>query len=137
MENSAFSLAWREIRGSTPVLLLGLIQALYEGAMFSFVFVWVPCVLQRAPPTHLDILDGVSVVQGSAPPLGLVFASFMLCITLGGMCFEPLMALCGLEWATVLVTGLSAVAVLVPVATDSFYPTFAAFLLLEAWYYGV
>lgn len=130
-EDTAFGLAWGEIRTKTPVMLLGVIQALYEGAMFSFVFVWVPTVLHRAPSTHVDVVDG-SVVLDSSPPLGLVFASFMVCITLGGMGFEPLMAKLGLEWATCLVCLVSALSVLVPVATEGFYPTLVAFLVLEA-----
>jgi hypothetical protein len=83
-----------------------------------------------APTSHIDLVDG-SVVATSAPPLGLVFAAFMVCITLGGMTFGPLTAALGVEWATVLVTALSAAAMVVPVLTDAFVPTFAAFLLLE------
>ena len=130
-DGTAFSQAWAEIRTKTPVRLLGLIQALYEGAMFTFVFVWVPTVLKTAPPTHVDLVDG-SVVANSAPPLGLVFAAFMVCITLGGMLFSPLTNLLGLEWATVLITALSALAMVVPCVTDNFAAVLAAFLVLEA-----
>lgn len=83
-----------------------------------------------APTSHVDLIDGL-VVNTSVPPLGLVFAAFMVCITLGGMLFGPLTTALGVEWATVLVTFLSAAAVTVPVLTDAFLPTFAAFLLLE------
>jgi MFS family permease len=79
-DDSTFTLAMRDIRTQPGVLLLGAIQALYEGAMFTFVFVWVPTVLKTAPASHLDIFDG-SVVSPSPPPFGLIFAAFMLCIT--------------------------------------------------------
>jgi MFS transporter, MFS domain-containing protein family, molybdate-anion transporter len=77
VEDTAFSLAWHEITSKTPVMLIGAIQAFYEGSMFTFVFVWVPTVLKAAPTTHLDLLNG-SIVENSSPPLGLVFASFMV-----------------------------------------------------------
>lgn len=125
--NSAFSLACREIYSRPSVALLGAIQALFEGAMyvtrgtqdrcaalclllgpankhgrgrdgsplhgqprFSFVFMWVPTVLRVAP-------------SSPAPPLGLLFASFMVCITLGGTVSSSLMVLFGLESATALI----------------------------------
>ena len=56
-EATSFSLAWRDVVGKTPVLLLGLIQALFEGAMYTFVFVWVPTVLKVAPASHVDLWD--------------------------------------------------------------------------------
>ena len=130
-EATSFSLAWRDVVGKTPVLLLGLIQALFEGAMYTFVFVWVPTVLKVAPASHVDLVDG-SVVAGSSPPLGLIFASFMVCITIGGMLFAPLTAMLGLEGATALILALSSVTMVVPVVTDSFLLTLAAFLTLEA-----
>ena len=56
----------------------------------------------------------------------------MVCITLGGMLFGPLTAKLGLEGATALILALSSGAMVVPVLTDSFPLTLAAFLTLEA-----
>mmetsp|Transcript_62477 Transcript_62477/g.141258 ORF Transcript_62477/g.141258 Transcript_62477/m.141258 type:complete len:502 (+) Transcript_62477:100-1605(+) len=130
-EASAYSLAVKDIRTKTPVWLLGVIQSLYEGAMFTFVFVWVPKIFTVAPSTHLDLVSGHEV-PNSSPPLGLLFASFMVCITIGGMLFTPLNDSMGPEWATTLVTALSACSMVVPVVTDSFPITLAAFMTLEA-----
>jgi len=46
VEDTAFSLAWSDIRRKPTVWLLGVVQAFYEGAMFTFVFVWVPTILK-------------------------------------------------------------------------------------------
>lgn len=130
-EDTTFALAMKDIQTKRPVLLLGAIQALYEGAMFTFVFCWVPTILKVAPSTHIDLISG-SVVDPSSPPLGLIFGSFMLCITLGGMSFSPLCNVLGVEWATALICGISAVSMLIPVMTQNFTLIFASFLTLEA-----
>jgi hypothetical protein len=46
VEATAVSAAWRDIRTKPSVWLLGAVQALFEGAMFTFVFVWVPTILK-------------------------------------------------------------------------------------------
>lgn len=51
-------------------------QALSEGAMYTFVFMWVPTLLSMEPP------GGV--------PTGCVFSSLMIAITMGGL-FFPVM----------------------------------------------
>ena len=99
--------------------------------MFTFVFCWVPTVLKTAPSSHLDIVDG-SEVSPSSPPLGLIFAAFMLCITLGGMSFMPLQATLGVEWATALICAASSASMVVPVLTETFAYVLTSFLVLEA-----
>lgn len=47
------------------LLLLGLVQSLFEAVMYTFIFSWTPIIL------HLD------------PPLGLVFACFMISFMTG------------------------------------------------------
>mmetsp|Transcript_6065 Transcript_6065/g.7447 ORF Transcript_6065/g.7447 Transcript_6065/m.7447 type:complete len:343 (+) Transcript_6065:2-1030(+) len=130
IENSAFSVAFAEIKNNRPIFLLGAIQAFFEGSMFTFVFVWVPTVLKFAPSTHMDIVEG-TIFENSVPPLGLVFASFMLCITLGGMSFGPLTALFGLENTGVLICFMAALCMVVPVVSESFVAILASFLVLE------
>lgn len=61
-----------------PILLLGLVQSLFEGAMYSFVFMWSPAL----------------TVEGEDnPPFGLIFATFMICCMLGSQAFGYLIAL--------------------------------------------
>lgn len=52
------------------IFLTGAVQALFESVMYIFVFLWTP------------------VLDPANPPLGIVFASFMACIMLGGQIFE-------------------------------------------------
>lgn len=59
-----------------PVLLLGLIQALFEGAMYTFVFLWTPTLEAAAAPQPI--------------PHGLIFAIFMMSTSLGARVFVPL-----------------------------------------------
>eukprot|EP00899_Mesostigma_viride_P004902 jgi/Mesvir1/14412/Mv09798-RA.1 len=49
------------------ILLLGLVQSLFEGSMYTFVFLWTPSL--QAGGQHI--------------PHGLVFACFMVCIMIG------------------------------------------------------
>jgi hypothetical protein len=57
------------------VSALGIGQALYEGAMYTFVFVWTPA-LKETLGTGDD-------VEHSSDYLGLVFATFMVCMMIG------------------------------------------------------
>lgn len=58
------------------VLLLGSIQALFEGAMYTFVFVWTPALQENTE--HKGILL----------PLGLIFSTFMMSSAVGGAIFQ-------------------------------------------------
>lgn len=59
------------------VMAIGGIQAFFEGAMYTFVFLWGP-TLQR------------SIDVGKTLPFGYIFASFMVCIMIGSMLFTTL-----------------------------------------------
>uniref|UniRef100_A0A7S3DMF5 Molybdate-anion transporter n=1 Tax=Palpitomonas bilix TaxID=652834 RepID=A0A7S3DMF5_9EUKA len=54
------------------VMLLGLVQSLFEAAMYIFVFMWTPT------------LGG----EVTSLPHGLVFSSFMVCVMVGGAIFN-------------------------------------------------
>ena len=60
---------------ANQVLRLGLLQSLFEGAMYTFVFIWTPA-LQELVQT-----DGTL-------PLGTIFATFMICCAIGGALFK-------------------------------------------------
>eukprot|EP00597_Dinobryon_sp_UTEXLB2267_P001631 CAMPEP_0170080960 /NCGR_PEP_ID=MMETSP0019_2-20121128/16952_1 /TAXON_ID=98059 /ORGANISM="Dinobryon sp., Strain UTEXLB2267" /LENGTH=415 /DNA_ID=CAMNT_0010295161 /DNA_START=193 /DNA_END=1440 /DNA_ORIENTATION=- len=109
----------RLVRESPVILFLGLSQAFFEGAVYSFVFMWVPSLL--------------SVNTGSLPT-GLVFSAFMLAMTAGGMLFGLLLpvfpgdaeGLCGAVYL------LAAASMLVPVFFFDFWSVLVSFLVLEA-----
>jgi hypothetical protein len=58
------------------IALLGAIQSLFEGSMYTFVFLWTPAL----SPNHEDI------------PHGFIFATFMLSSMLGSSIASRLMA---------------------------------------------
>ena len=62
-------LSLKTVLSSKKVALLGAVQACFEAAMYMFVFMWTP------------IIDPIGVYPH--PPLGVIFATFMLAIMLG------------------------------------------------------
>lgn len=68
-----FVSGWKATCTDSKIWRIGLTQAMSEGAMYTFVFMWVPTLLNLAPP------GGV--------PTGCVFSSLMIAITMGGMLF--------------------------------------------------
>jgi len=64
---------WKATITTSTIWRIGMTQALSEGAMYTFVFMWVPTLLDMDPP------GGV--------PTGCVFSSLMMAITMGGMLF--------------------------------------------------
>jgi len=68
-----FKQGWKATLEDSKIWRIGMTQALSEGAMYTFVFMWVPTLLSMDPP------GGV--------PTGCVFSSLMMAITMGGMMF--------------------------------------------------
>lgn len=97
---SSLARAWAAARADRAVVLLGLSQAVFDGATFTFVFVWVPTLQAIAP--------------GGALPTGLVFSSFMAAITLGGALVAPAQRAFGAHATTAAVLALAAAANAVP-----------------------
>jgi len=74
-----FTEGWKTTMSDSRVWRIGLTQALSEGAMYTFVFMWVPTLLSLNPP------GGV--------PTGCVFSALMMAITIGGLLFPLLQSL--------------------------------------------
>lgn len=108
------------IRAHPSILFLGLSQACFEGAVYTFVFMWVPSLLLLSPTSPL--------------PTGLVFSAFMLAMTLGGSLFSTLLPLFpgGPETLCIAVYIVSAIAMAIPVLSFEFWPVLLSFLVLEA-----
>lgn len=73
-----FTEGWKKTISDSRVWRIGLTQALSEGAMYTFVFMWVPTLLSLNPP------GGV--------PTGCVFSALMMAITIGGILYPALQA---------------------------------------------
>lgn len=118
-ENDTKTLAWNKITTDRKVFLMGSVNALFEGSMYSFVFMWVPTM--------------IGALKGENLPSGLVFASLMCCISLGGALFSPslLLSIASAEWLGVGCFLVGAMALAVPVFTGELIPVLAAFLVFE------
>lgn len=106
------------ILGEKSVIALGLMSSLFEGAMYTFVFMWVPT------------LQGLGDANSSIPT-GLVFSCFMMCVSLGGSLFSVLLPCFRVEVVSLVACVLAFVALLVPVLSTNFMAVFAAFLAVE------
>jgi len=86
------------------ITLLGAIQSLFEGSMYTFVFLWTPAL----SPNGEDI------------PHGFIFATFMLASMLGSSIASRLMARSSLKVESYMqiVFLISAAALLLPVITS-------------------
>ena len=105
---------------STPILCLGLSQAIFEGGVYTFVFLWVKVLAMFLP--------------GGKVPTGLVMTCFMLAMTIGGSTsalMQP-MYLGGAKGLSVLIYAAAAIAMAVPTIFFSFGPVFISMLVLEA-----
>jgi len=71
-----FTEGWKVTLSNSHIWRIGMTQALSEGAMYTFVFMWVPTLLSMNPPGGL--------------PTGCVFAAMMMAITIGGMVYPPI-----------------------------------------------
>ncbi|CAM9149613.1 unnamed protein product [Ectocarpus sp. 8 AP-2014] len=112
------AMAWDCIVSDHRVLLLGMVQSLFEGGTFTFVFMWVPT------------LQGV-LSDGVLLPTGLIFSSFMVCITIGGVLFSIMLRKMSVELASAFVFFVAAASMTLPAVTRDFQTVLGAFLVLE------
>ncbi|KAH7668488.1 Molybdate-anion transporter protein [Dioscorea alata] len=101
---SQFKGAAVAIASDEKIALLGAIQSLFEGSMYTFVFLWTPAL----SPNDEDI------------PHGFIFATFMLSSMLGSSIASRLMARPALkvEAYMQIVFAVSAVTLLLPIITN-------------------
>ncbi|XP_047324265.1 molybdate-anion transporter-like [Impatiens glandulifera] len=107
-----FKGAAKTIASDEKIALLGAIQSLFEGSMYTFVFLWTPAL----SPNDEEI------------PHGFIFATFMLSSMLGSSIASHLMANASIrvEKYMQLVFVISAGALLLPVLTYYFVSPLAA-----------
>jgi len=76
---ATFQNAWKAAVSDKAVLSLGLGQSAFEGAMYTFVFMWTPALATEETKDTL--------------PYGTIFAAFMACCMLGSSIFTELLNL--------------------------------------------
>lgn len=118
-----FKEGWYATLSNKNILKIGLIQSLGEGAMYTFVFMWVPTLLNLAPNSDV--------------PTGAVFSSLMIAITMGGSVFPIVHSVLGsTELAATVTYLLAAVCMGCPALCLSnfgncFTPVLVAFVMVE------
>ncbi|KAE9459632.1 hypothetical protein C3L33_08462, partial [Rhododendron williamsianum] len=105
---SQFKGAAIAIASDEKIALLGAIQSLFEGSMYTFVFLWTPAL----SPNDEEI------------PHGFIFATFMLASMLGSSIASRLMARSSLKVESYMqiVFAISAAALFIPVGTNFLVP---------------
>lgn len=71
----------RQIAGNPDIFLVGAIESMFECCLFVFVFIWTPAIGGKKV-AHVSTGQGLLIGD---VPLGIIFASFMVCFMLGGI----------------------------------------------------
>ena len=74
---SSFSLIINDSR----IAALGMGQSCFEGAMYTFVFLWTPAF--KTVEELAAELNGIEMIGNTSSYLGLKFAVFMVCVMIG------------------------------------------------------
>ncbi|RPD60216.1 DUF791-domain-containing protein [Lentinus tigrinus ALCF2SS1-7] len=85
--------AWSIVRADKRLLVLGFTQTCFEGSMYLFVFLWVPFLQEATPQTPGGL------------PLGYIFSSFMVSMTLGSVIYTSIVSLSRLDGSALYAAG--------------------------------
>lgn len=108
---TSFSAALKAIRDDPKVLCLGLIQSLFEGAMYCFVLEWTPSL----SITHTVDAAGEVNEQHQDIPHGHIFAGFMVALMIGSSLFKILSEYTSVESFMRLVLFVASLSLLTPI----------------------
>lgn len=82
---SSLSKGFALIKNDSRIFALGLGQSCFEGAMYTFVFMWTPALKSDAEKAA----EGTESNEDSTSQyLGLIFAVFMVCVMVGSSLFK-------------------------------------------------
>eukprot|EP01038_Epipyxis_sp_PR26KG_P015765 gene15765-21347_t len=74
------------VRKDSRIAALGLGQSCFEGAMYTFVFMWTPALKSNAEKEAET--TGETYKDATSQYLGLIFAVFMVCVMIGSSIFK-------------------------------------------------
>jgi hypothetical protein len=118
--NKNFLEAFHVVRQNYTVLSLGIAQSFFEGAMYTFVFMWTPTL------ESLFANDGITEI-----PHGLIFCGMMICVMIGSSIFKMLIKFIKIEELMVYVFLFACIALFTPIVEKkSGYMILAAFLFI-------
>jgi len=117
---ATFTNAFQAFREDIRVPIIGMVQSLFEGSMYTFVFMWTPA-LSAGQPDSLEL------------PYGLIFASFMVCMMIGSSMFTYLLGKRKMTPETIAawVLIVSSVSLLVPAFSQDMVVVLVSFLIFE------
>ena len=84
--SSSLSKGFSFIANDSRIAALGMGQSCFEGAMYTFVFMWTPA-LKTLEESAAEI-SGTILGQSTSQYLGLIFAVFMVCVMIGSSLFK-------------------------------------------------
>ena len=84
--SSSLSKGFSFIANDSRIAALGMGQSCFEGAMYTFVFMWTPA-LKTVQESAAEI-SGSVLEESTSQYLGLIFAVFMVCVMIGSSLFK-------------------------------------------------
>jgi len=101
------------------ILILGVVQSLFEASMYTFVFMWTPALTEG---------DDISPL-----PFGVIFACYMVAIMIGSSLFKIFVMKLNVapEVLAKYIFGVAAVSLFIPTATSSRGITAISFIVFE------
>ncbi|XP_055333112.1 molybdate-anion transporter-like isoform X2 [Paramacrobiotus metropolitanus] len=88
-----FASGVKTLLADTNVLLVGLIQSLFEGSMYIFVLLWTPALEVKSK----DHIEKAGEPKNILLPHGYIFSAFMIAVALGSFLFSCLSRRLSLE----------------------------------------
>jgi len=119
------------IKNDSRIAALGMAQSSFEGAMYTFVFMWTPALKSQAE-TDAE-RAGKTLENSTSEHLGLIFACFMVSVMVGSSIFKILSARKGMLYKIpLLLHALAFVAMgLTTMYIDNKQMVYAMFLMFE------
>lgn len=118
--SGTFSNAISVIKSDRKVLILGVVQSLFEASMYTFVFMWTPALQE----------DGNA---DEALPFGVIFAAYMVSIMIGSSLFKIFVVKLHVppEHLAKFIFGIAALSLFVPTITSSRNISAISFMVFE------
>jgi hypothetical protein len=83
---SSLSKGFDLVSNDSRIAALGMGQSCFEGAMYTFVFMWTPAL--KTPEEATAESKGITLPDSTSKYLGLIFAVFMVCVMVGSSVFK-------------------------------------------------
>jgi len=115
----------RLMKEDSTILICGLLQSLFEGSMYIFVFMWTPALTPAKPEGQAE------GDPNEPPPYGTMFATFMICCMCGSSIYSVLCKHFSAEELLLRVFVVAGCALSVPFLVPTPGPSYMAFLVFE------